>query len=141
MFMNVEDGSVIHSNSITDHERILLGVRQNGDRHPGITSGQYLFGFLLTLGSAALLGSALLGIGQDKDRPVGVTDAQYLLGFLLTLGAAALLGFLYPCTEAAFTKVANNITYSSVLQFQFCSAFASTLFCTLGMIISKDFSV
>ncbi|KAK9122920.1 hypothetical protein Sjap_012522 [Stephania japonica] len=86
------------------------------------------------------LGSVLLGIGQDKDRPVGVTDAQYLLGFLLTLGAAALLGFLYPCIEAAFTKVANNITYSSVLQFQFCSTFTSTLFCTLGMIISKDFS-
>ncbi|KAK9122922.1 hypothetical protein Sjap_012524 [Stephania japonica] len=86
------------------------------------------------------LGSVLLGIGQDKDRPVGVTDAQYLLGFLLTLAAAALLGFIFPCTEVAFTKIANNITYSSVLQFQFCSAFASTLFCTVGIIINKDFS-
>ncbi|KAK9170286.1 hypothetical protein Syun_002426 [Stephania yunnanensis] len=86
------------------------------------------------------LGSVLLGIGQDKDRPVGVTDPQYLLGFLLTLAAAALTGFVNPCTEVAFTKVATNINYSSVLQFQFCSAFTSTIFCTLGMIINKDFS-
>ncbi|KAK9156879.1 hypothetical protein Scep_003453 [Stephania cephalantha] len=86
------------------------------------------------------LASVLLGIGQDKDRPVGVTDPQYLLGFLFTLAAAALIGFINPCTEVAFTKVATNINYSSVLQFQFCSAFASTLFCTVGMIINKDFS-
>ncbi|KAK9122919.1 hypothetical protein Sjap_012521 [Stephania japonica] len=85
------------------------------------------------------LGSALLGIGQNNDRPVGVTDEQYSLGFIFTLGAAALLGFMYPCTEVAFTKVANNITYSSVLQFQFCNGFAATFFCTVGMIINKDF--
>ncbi|KAK9156880.1 hypothetical protein Scep_003454 [Stephania cephalantha] len=85
------------------------------------------------------LASVLLGIGQNNDRPVGVTDAHYFLGFIFTLGAAALLGFMYPCTEVAFTKVANNITYSSVLQFQLCSAFAATFFCTVGMIINKDF--
>ncbi|KAK9170285.1 hypothetical protein Syun_002425 [Stephania yunnanensis] len=87
------------------------------------------------------LASVLLGIGQNNDRPVGVTDAQYLLGFLFTLGAAALLGFMYPCTEVAFTKVANNITYSSVLQFQLCSSFAATFFCTAMTREAREFGL
>ncbi|KAF9609891.1 hypothetical protein IFM89_018976 [Coptis chinensis] len=35
---------------------ILLGLRTNGDRPAGVSNGQYLLGFILTLGSAALLG-------------------------------------------------------------------------------------
>ncbi|KAK9156881.1 hypothetical protein Scep_003455 [Stephania cephalantha] len=83
--------------------------------------------------------SFLLGIRQNGDRPPGVTSGQYLLGFLMTIGAAALLGLIIPCTEVVFTKVAKNITYSIVLQFQFCLSVSSTLFSTVGMNISKDF--
>ncbi|KAK9122927.1 hypothetical protein Sjap_012529 [Stephania japonica] len=86
------------------------------------------------------LGSILLGIRQNGDRPPGVSGGQYLLGFLMTIGAAALLGLINPCTELAFTKAAKNITYSSVLQFQFFNGLIASLFCIVGMIINKDFA-
>ncbi|KAF9611128.1 hypothetical protein IFM89_027072 [Coptis chinensis] len=35
---------------------VLLGLRTDGDRPAGVTNAQYLLGFVLTLGSAALLG-------------------------------------------------------------------------------------
>ncbi|KAK9170280.1 hypothetical protein Syun_002420 [Stephania yunnanensis] len=86
------------------------------------------------------LGSILLGIRQNGDRPPGVTGGQYLLGFLMTIGAAVLLGLINPCTELAFIKAAKSITYSSVLQFQFCNGLSASLFCIVGMIINKDFA-
>ncbi|KAK9156886.1 hypothetical protein Scep_003460 [Stephania cephalantha] len=86
------------------------------------------------------LGSILLGISKSGDRPAGVTNAQYWLGFIVTLGAAALLGFMLPITEVSYTKVGKALTYSSVLQFQFVAALSATLFCTIGMLINKDFS-
>ncbi|KAK9156882.1 hypothetical protein Scep_003456 [Stephania cephalantha] len=86
------------------------------------------------------LGSVLLGIRQNGDKPPGVSAGQYLLGFLLTLGAAALLGLMIPCTEVSFTKFAKNITYNGVLQFQFWISLFSTIFCTVGMIVNKDFT-
>ncbi|KAF9611127.1 hypothetical protein IFM89_027071 [Coptis chinensis] len=52
---------------------ILLGLQTNGDRPAGVTNGQYLLGFFLTLGSAALLGLIWplveLSYGKAK-RPV-----------------------------------------------------------------------
>ncbi|KAK9122925.1 hypothetical protein Sjap_012527 [Stephania japonica] len=85
------------------------------------------------------LGSVLLGIRQNGDRPPGVSTGQYLLGFLVTLGAAALLGLIIPFTEVSLTKLAKNITYNGVLQFQFFISLFSTIFCTVGMIANKDF--
>ncbi|XP_068649100.1 purine permease 1-like [Aristolochia californica] len=38
---------------------ILLGIRKNGDRPPGVTNGEYLLGFVITLGAASLLGFLL----------------------------------------------------------------------------------
>ncbi|KAK9156871.1 hypothetical protein Scep_003445 [Stephania cephalantha] len=86
------------------------------------------------------LGSVLIGVSKNSDRPHGVTSAQYSLGFLLSLVAAALLGISFPLLEVAFTRVVNNINYAHILQFQFCSAASSTLCCTLGMLINKDFA-
>ncbi|KAK9122924.1 hypothetical protein Sjap_012526 [Stephania japonica] len=85
------------------------------------------------------LGSVLLGIRQNGDRPTGVSAGQYLLGFLMTICSAALLGVIIPSTEVSFTKVAKNITYNGVLQFQFFISLFSTIFCTVGMIVNKDF--
>ncbi|KAK9163983.1 hypothetical protein Syun_004885 [Stephania yunnanensis] len=36
---------------------VLLGVRANGDRPPGVSNGQYLLGFFMTLMCAALIGA------------------------------------------------------------------------------------
>lgn len=38
---------------------IILGIRKSGDRPPNVSNGQYLLGFLVTLGASALLGLLL----------------------------------------------------------------------------------
>ncbi|KAL5982609.1 hypothetical protein ACLOJK_016683 [Asimina triloba] len=86
------------------------------------------------------LGSVLLGIRKSGDRPPGVSNAQYLLGFVFTLGAAAVLGFVLPCVELAYANASKAITYPVVLQFQFNTTLFATIFCTIGMIVNKDFS-
>ncbi|MCL7048387.1 hypothetical protein MKW94_018580 [Papaver nudicaule] len=85
------------------------------------------------------IGSVLLGINTDGDRPVGVSKAQYLLGFLLTWGAAALAGLMMPLVELSFSKATRNITYASLLQFQFMLSIFATIVCVIGMLINKDF--
>ncbi|XP_058097257.1 purine permease 1-like [Magnolia sinica] len=85
------------------------------------------------------LGSVLLGIRKSGDRPPEVSNGEYLLGFIMTIGAAALLGFILPCTELAYAKARKAITYPVVLQFQFNTTMFATIFCTIGMIINKDF--
>ncbi|OVA07167.1 Drug/metabolite transporter [Macleaya cordata] len=86
------------------------------------------------------LGSILLGLRKSGDRPPGVSTSQYLLGFILSIGAAALGGFVLPCTEVAYAKASKAMTYSLVLQYQFCMTFFATVFCTVGMLVNKDFS-
>ncbi|OVA07166.1 Drug/metabolite transporter [Macleaya cordata] len=86
------------------------------------------------------MGSILLGLRKSGDRPHGVTNSQYLLGFIISIGAAALGGFILVSTQVAYAKAKKAMTYSIVLQFQFCMAFFATLFCTVGMLINKDFS-
>lgn len=88
-----------------------------------------------------MMGSVLLGIRKSGDRPAGVTNAQYLLGFIIILGAAALLGFLMPCIELTYAKAIKVVNYAVVLQFQLGVSFFATLFCTVGMIVNKDFQV
>ncbi|XP_068653100.1 purine permease 3-like [Aristolochia californica] len=86
------------------------------------------------------LGAILLGIRKSSDRPPAVSNAEYLLGFLMTLAAASLLGFTLPCIELAYAKATKAINYRIVLQFQFGVSFFATVFCTIGMIINKDFA-
>ncbi|XP_010263027.1 PREDICTED: purine permease 3-like [Nelumbo nucifera] len=85
------------------------------------------------------LGAALLGLSKSGDRLLGVSNRDYWLGFVLTLGAAGLLGFILPCCEVAYATARKTITYSVVLQFQFGVNFFATVFCTIGMLINKDF--
>ncbi|KAF9595912.1 hypothetical protein IFM89_006193 [Coptis chinensis] len=85
------------------------------------------------------LGAIMLGLRSAGDRPQGVTSAQYMLGFVLTIASAGLLGFILPVTEVTYAKATKAITYSIVLQFQLCTALFATIFCTIGMIVNKDF--
>ncbi|KAF9595908.1 hypothetical protein IFM89_006189 [Coptis chinensis] len=85
------------------------------------------------------LGAIMLGLRSNGDRPQGVTSAEYMLGFILTIAAAGLLGFILPVTEVTYAKATKSITYSIVLQFQFCTALFATIFCSIGMLINKDF--
>ncbi|XP_068648064.1 purine permease 1-like [Aristolochia californica] len=85
------------------------------------------------------LGAVLLGVRKSGDRPANVTSGEYLVGFLLTLGAALLLGFIFPSIEFAYSKASKTMTHSVVLQFQFGVTLFATIFCTIGMLINKDF--
>ncbi|KAL5982612.1 hypothetical protein ACLOJK_016686 [Asimina triloba] len=85
------------------------------------------------------LGSVLLGLRKSGDRPSGVSNGEYMLGFIITLGAAALLGFALPCIELSYAKASRAINFPVVMQFQFNALLFATLFCTVGMIVNKDF--
>ncbi|MCL7026061.1 hypothetical protein MKW94_017838 [Papaver nudicaule] len=87
-----------------------------------------------------IMGSILLGLTRAGDRPPGVTNSQYLLGFFITIAAAALVAFILVGTQVAYAKANQAMTYPIVLQFQVCLAFFATLSCTIGGLISKDFS-
>ncbi|KAF9608219.1 hypothetical protein IFM89_008174 [Coptis chinensis] len=87
------------------------------------------------------LGAVILAFHTNSDRPNGVSNGEYFLGFFMTLGAAALLGFMLPLVELSYSKACKAITYDLVLQVQFLVSMVATIFCTIGMIINKDFQM
>ncbi|KAL4197205.1 hypothetical protein AMTRI_Chr04g187150 [Amborella trichopoda] len=87
------------------------------------------------------LGSVLLGIRASSDRPEGVTGAQYGLGFVLTLGAAALIGLVFPLIELVYVKSKQIVTFGLVMEMLLVMSVVATGFCTIGMVINKDFQV
>ncbi|MCD7447791.1 hypothetical protein HAX54_034777 [Datura stramonium] len=89
--------------------------------------------FLLTLGAV------VLALHANGDRPKGEPKREYVLGFILTLGAAALYGLILPLFELLYKKAKQSITYTLVLEIQAVYCFFATVFCTIGMIINKDF--
>lgn len=86
-------------------------------------------------------GSVILGLHMSGDRPSGESNASYSLGFFMTLAAAALHGFIMPALEYAFKKAEVLVTFDLVLQVQFLISMFATIFCTIPMIINKDFQV
>ncbi|ONM55577.1 Purine permease 3 [Zea mays] len=97
-----------------------------------------------TVNAVALLtaGAAVLGLHVSSDRPAGVTRGKYLLGFALALGAAALYGLILPLVELTYKRAAGGgraVTYALVMEMQLVMGFFATVFCTVGMIIDKDF--
>lgn len=86
-------------------------------------------------------GSIILGLHMNGDRPIGETNGLYMLGFFMTIAAAALHGFLMPAVEYTHFKAGVVVTYELVLQVQFLISAFATLFCTVPMIINKDFQV
>ncbi|XP_060171324.1 purine permease 1-like [Lycium barbarum] len=85
------------------------------------------------------VGAVLLGIRANGDRPEGVTSGEYIVGFVMTLLAAALYGLILPCIELTYMKAKQALTAILVLEIQLVMCFAATAFCTVGMIVNKDF--
>ncbi|KAI5597843.1 hypothetical protein POPTR_002G099600v4 [Populus trichocarpa] len=84
-------------------------------------------------------GSVILGFHMNGDRPSGESKGKYILGFFMTIGGAALHGFLMPALEFTYLKAGKAITFDLVLQVQFLISMFATLFCSIPMIINKDF--
>lgn len=97
-----------------------------------------------SVNAVALLtvGAVVLGLHVSSDRPPGVTRGQYWLGFTLTLGAAALYGLVLPLVELAYKRAAGGgraVSYALVVEMQLVMGFFATAFCTVGMVVNKDF--
>ncbi|KAJ8479983.1 hypothetical protein OPV22_023710 [Ensete ventricosum] len=94
-----------------------------------------------SINSVALLtvGAVIQGLHVSSDRPDNVTRGQYYLGFILTLGAAALYGLILPLVELMYSKSKQAITYTLVMEMQLVMGFFATAFCTVGMLVNKDF--
>ncbi|KAJ0984658.1 hypothetical protein J5N97_003014 [Dioscorea zingiberensis] len=85
------------------------------------------------------VGAVILGLHRSTDKPANVTKGKYFMGFFLTVGAAALYGFVLPMIELTYMKARQVITYTLVMEMQLVMGFFATLFCTVGMLINKDF--
>ncbi|KAJ4963193.1 hypothetical protein NE237_023132 [Protea cynaroides] len=91
--------------------------------------------FLLTLAAV------VLAFHSSGDRPSNESNKQYFMGFFMTLGAAALYGFVLPMVELTYKKAKQAITYTLVMEMQLVISIFATLFCTIRMIVNKDFEV
>ncbi|CAJ1971718.1 unnamed protein product [Sphenostylis stenocarpa] len=85
--------------------------------------------------------AVVLALRSGGDRPSGESTRQYVIGFIMILAAAALYGLVLPLMELVYKRSKQRITYSLVMEIQLVMCFFATLFCTLGMIINKDFKV
>ncbi|KAB1203873.1 Purine permease 3 [Morella rubra] len=85
------------------------------------------------------IGAGVLAMHASSDRPNGESNKQYWAGFFMVLGAAALYGFVLPLVELTYKKTKQAVTYSLVMEFQMVMSLFATLFCTIGMLINKDF--
>ncbi|KAF8023363.1 hypothetical protein BT93_F0768 [Corymbia citriodora subsp. variegata] len=89
--------------------------------------------FLLTIGAG------VLAMHTSSDRPAGESDGAYYAGFFMTLGAAGLYGFILPLVELTYKKAKQAVSYSLVLEIQLVICLFATAFCTVGMLVNKDF--
>lgn len=82
-----------------------------------------------------------MALHTGSDKPTGESSKEYMLGFVMTVAAAALYGLILPMVELTYKKAKQVITYTLVLEIQLVMGFFATLFCTVGMLINKDFQV
>ncbi|KAJ8479982.1 hypothetical protein OPV22_023709 [Ensete ventricosum] len=94
-----------------------------------------------SINTVALLtvGAAILGLHVSSDRPDNVTKSEYYTGFILTLGSAALYALILPLVELMYSKSKQAITYTLVMEMQLVMGCFATAFCTVGMLVNKDF--
>nr|XP_023922557.1 purine permease 1-like isoform X2 [Quercus suber]POE97846.1 purine permease 3 [Quercus suber] len=85
------------------------------------------------------IGAGVLALHTSNDRPNGESNKEYFAGFFMTVGAAALYGFVLPLVELTYKKAKQAITYSLVMEIQMVMSLFATIFCTIGMLINKDF--
>ncbi|CAI0396708.1 unnamed protein product [Linum tenue] len=85
-------------------------------------------------------GSAVLGFHMDGGVvPRGESVERYALGFFMTVAAAALHGFLMTALEYVHRKAGVPLTFDLVMQVQFVISMFAAVFCTVPMIINRDF--
>nr|XP_016480241.1 PREDICTED: purine permease 1-like [Nicotiana tabacum] len=85
------------------------------------------------------LGAGILAVRVNGDRSTGESIKMYFLGFMMSLSAAALYGIVPPLLELTYTKAKKAVTYPMVLEMQMIMCFSANVFCTVAMIINKDF--
>ncbi|CAI0422576.1 unnamed protein product, partial [Linum tenue] len=88
------------------------------------------------------LGSAALGLHMEKDVPEGETLRKYVLGFCMTVGAACFHGLFLTLVEYAQAKAKAGgvaVDFDVAMQVQFVILVAATFFCTVPMIVNRDF--
>ncbi|XP_010266586.1 PREDICTED: purine permease 3-like [Nelumbo nucifera] len=108
-----------------------------------------LFSFLLvrqrftpfSINSVVLLtiGAIVLGLHSSSDRPKDEAKDQYYMGFFVSIGAAVLYGLLLPMVEFTYKRAKQAITYPLVMEIQMVMSIFATAFCTVGMLVNKDF--
>ncbi|GMH17376.1 hypothetical protein Nepgr_019217 [Nepenthes gracilis] len=85
------------------------------------------------------MGAAVLAMHSSSDRPVNVTNGEYYMGFFMTLASAAMFAAMLPLLELTYKKSKLRIHYALVMEIQSVLSLSATLFCTVGMLINKDF--
>ncbi|KAH0758906.1 hypothetical protein KY290_022399 [Solanum tuberosum] len=88
-----------------------------------------------------IAGAATLALRANGDRPAGESTKDYMLGFVMTFIGAVLYGLMLPLIELIYMKAKQAVTYTTVLEIQMVLGISATVFCTIGMIINKDFQV
>lgn len=88
-----------------------------------------------------MVGAGTLALRADSDRPEGESTKQYVLGFVMTLLAAASTGLALPLLELIYMKAQKNVTYIMILEIEMILNIFGSAFCTVGMIVNKDFQV
>ncbi|CAN4122347.1 unnamed protein product [Withania somnifera] len=86
-----------------------------------------------------IVGAGTLALRADSDRPSGESTKQYILGFVMTLLAAASTGLALPLLELIYMKAQRTVIYTMVLEIQMIVNIFGSAFCTVGMIVNKDF--
>lgn len=88
-----------------------------------------------------MFGSVILGLHMNGNRPNGVSENKYVLGFFMTITGAALHGVIMPLVEFTHLKAGTPITTDLLMQIELLIMMFATLFCTVPMLINKDFQV
>ena len=113
---------------------------------PYLLVGQRLAPAAVNAVALLTVGAVLLGLRASGDRPAGVTARRYLLGFALTLAAAAVYGVFMPLVELAYRYCAARggwarLTHAVAMELQLVIGIVATAFCTVGMVVNRDFQV
>ncbi|ERN02935.1 hypothetical protein AMTR_s00135p00099480 [Amborella trichopoda] len=104
-----------------------------GPPKPGIGLLIGLDNYMYAFGLSYLTGS---GLGAEV-----VSGAKYALGYVLSVGTAAVFGLVVPLLELMYSKAKVVVTYTLVLEMQVIMYVVATAFCTVGMIVNKNFQV
>ncbi|KAK1367050.1 putative purine permease [Heracleum sosnowskyi] len=85
------------------------------------------------------IGSGVLALNTSTDRPEGESIREYVLGFIVTVGGTVSYGLIMPLIELTYQKAKQVVDYQLVMEIQLVMCLFATLFCTVGMLINKDF--